>query len=930
MNKRLISFLGILFCVQISVAEASDRPRPVIMQNTIHTGDTLVPLRAENPRERDTVSRNDPNWWASLRDDYHLNTVRILCYRVDGSYTSIADSLFHLGEWIDRAEEHGFYVIIDYHSIPLGGRNETDAHAWWNAVSTAFKDRTHVIYEINNEPGGPNWATARYLKRVYQQSILPNAPDTMAVWWSIGKVVGDWGTQLIQSTNSELSDIDWSNNVISIHMYWGYDYNTVEWMKNQYPMMNGEIGGGPTGGDHESVTEDVELLGMSWVWLDNATEQRSPPEYTFWPKDPYFAPPSSPPVAPSNSMVTSSSWNSIGIAWQDNANNEDAFEIERRLTGESFVPVATVDTNTTNYVDSAITPETSYEYRIRAINSAGESAYSNIVSGTTLSPPAIPDAPTNLIASASIWNQVNLSWQDQSDSEESFIVEVSSDGVNWSSLTTLPENVTSFNHQDLAPLTQYYYQVSAINITGRSTNSNVATVTTPDVSYSPLISVPGRVETEDYADGGQGVGYHDDSSGNNGGGYRNDDVDIQTTTDIGGGYNVGWIRSGEWLVHNLSVAQSGLYEVSLRVAASGTANHSLHLELDGADISGPVIFSGTGGWQNWTNVTGIQIQLDAGIHQIRTVIDSGGFNLNYMEITALTGNQPPIADAGPNQTIADSDGNGVETVNLDASTSYDPDGEIVDVQWFEGDTLIANGLITTVGLEVGQHQIDLVVTDNEGLSGEHSILITIQPGPSQPSLTANWAFDENAGTTTNDASDNHFDGELKNGAQWTDGISNGAVQLDGIDDYIEVPNFNLSTNSALTISMWVKLPQIESDHQILIELPQRQVTLRKGHDRQLIFKVAGASVTQSVLTENQWMHIAGVWDGSSAKLYFNGEEVGESLESGLLTASGTLRIGRSTIGMPAHMKGDIDEIKILGRALSTTEIASIYQAGLSQ
>src|SRR5690625_6175936 len=51
-----------------------------------------------------------------------------------------------------------------------------------------------------------------------------------------------------------------------------------------------------------------------------------------------------------------------------------------------------------------------------------------------------------------------------------------------------------------------------------------------------------RIEAEDYID------YHDNSPGNEGGAYRSDNVDIEITTDEGGGYNVGWNIPGAWLV----------------------------------------------------------------------------------------------------------------------------------------------------------------------------------------------------------------------------------------------------------------------------------------------------------------------------------------------------------------------------------------------
>ncbi|MDB5103642.1 MAG: C-terminal target protein, partial [Fibrobacteres bacterium] len=66
-----------------------------------------------------------------------------------------------------------------------------------------------------------------------------------------------------------------------------------------------------------------------------------------------------------------------------------------------------------------------------------------------------------------------------------------------------------------------------------------------------VTSLPGRLQAEDYRGGGEGIGYHDLTTVNSGGQYRTDGVDIQATTDAGGGYNVGWIQAGEWLDYDV-------------------------------------------------------------------------------------------------------------------------------------------------------------------------------------------------------------------------------------------------------------------------------------------------------------------------------------------------------------------------------------------
>src|SRR5439155_25085118 len=69
--------------------------------------------------------------------------------------------------------------------------------------------------------------------------------------------------------------------------------------------------------------------------------------------------------------------------------------------------------------------------------------------------------------------------------------------------------------------------------------------------------IPGSVEAENFNECGEGVAYHYNSAGNNGGAYRSTDVDIEATSDSGGGFDVGWMTAGEWLNYTVSVAQSG-------------------------------------------------------------------------------------------------------------------------------------------------------------------------------------------------------------------------------------------------------------------------------------------------------------------------------------------------------------------------------------
>ena len=150
---------------------------------------------------------------------------------------------------------------------------------------------------------------------------------------------------------------------------------------------------------------------------------------------------------------------------------------------------------------------------------------------------------------------------------------------------------------------------------------------------SPM-RIPGRIEAEAYDLGGDGVAYSDSDGGNNGGDYRSDHVDIQTASDTGGGYNVGWIEPGEWLEYTVEVAAAGIYEVAFRIASN--SGGALHLEIGGIDITPSVSLSTSGGWQSWTTVVTESLPLAAGEHVLRLRIDDNGFNLNYIDFSHVS------------------------------------------------------------------------------------------------------------------------------------------------------------------------------------------------------------------------------------------------------------------------------------------------------
>jgi fibronectin type 3 domain-containing protein len=96
------------------------------------------------------------------------------------------------------------------------------------------------------------------------------------------------------------------------------------------------------------------------------------------------------PDAPTNLVATAINGNRIDLQWDDNADNEQGFRIERSLDGSNFTTVGTTGPNTTTFSDTTVDANTTYFYRVFAFNNFGSSASSNIASATTPAPPPPP------------------------------------------------------------------------------------------------------------------------------------------------------------------------------------------------------------------------------------------------------------------------------------------------------------------------------------------------------------------------------------------------------------------------------------------------------------------------------------------------------------------------------------------------------------
>ncbi|QDP39613.1 glycosyl hydrolase [Radiobacillus deserti] len=111
-------------------------------------------------------------------------------------------------------------------------------------------------------------------------------------------------------------------------------------------------------------------------------------------------------------------------------------------------------------------------------------------------------------------------------------------------------------------------------------------------------------------------------------------VQLETTTDSGGGQSVGYIDVGDWLDYSIDVPSTGTYKVEYRVA-SATSNGQVQFK-SGSNTLATSTIPNTGGWQSWQTIS-TNVNLNQGEQTIRLQATGYEFNINWIRITPVNG-----------------------------------------------------------------------------------------------------------------------------------------------------------------------------------------------------------------------------------------------------------------------------------------------------
>lgn len=487
-----------------------------------------------------------------------------------------------------------------------------------------------------------------------------------------------------------------------------------------------------------------------------------------------------------------------------------------------------------------------------------------------------PSVPTGLTASAPSPTQVALSWNSSTDAVGVTGYRVFRDGVLVGTTAT-----AAYTDNGRTASTQYSYTVAAYDAAGNvSGQSAAATVTTPAAPDTTPPSAPTGLSATGYSPSQVNLSWSPSTDNVSVAGYRV----FRNGTQVG--------APGTTLYQDTGLTPSTTYSYTV-AAVDGAGNVSAQsAAVNGTTQAAPA---------------------DTGPPTVAlTAPSSGATVLGTTTLSATASDDTGVLGV---QFLLDGANLGVEDTTAPYSFAWD-----------------------TTSASNGTHAIAARARDGAShLTTSAPVTVTVNNPATPAGLVAGYALDEGQGTTTADASPNSFTGTLTGGPSWATGHFGQAVALDGVDD-----NVNLGAPAAfqfagsMTASAWIYPTGSPGDDAVIVSKRagtgfQLDTTVDVG-PRVVGFKLTSSTGQDMMrygstpLQLNTWYFVSGVYDAAARTMsvYVNG-----ALDNGPLAGTvspaqqnptGTnVLLGQRSSGS-YNFIGRLDNVRLYGRALSTTEL----------
>ncbi|MBL7187468.1 MAG: PD40 domain-containing protein [Phycisphaerae bacterium] len=209
----------------------------------------------------------------------------------------------------------------------------------------------------------------------------------------------------------------------------------------------------------------------------------------------------------------------------------------------------------------------------------------------------------------------------------------------------------------------------------------------------------------------------------------------------------------------------------------------------------------------------------------------------------------------------------------------------------------------------------------DGIVDVEDLIVLAEHLLTYPGAVAYWKLDEAEGNIAYDSIGNN-DGTVNGDPAWQreSGVVDGALELDGIDDYVSTTFVLNPADGAFSVFAWIKggapgqavLSQTGSVSWLCTDASEGNLmTELKGSGRS-----AGALLSQMVITDGNWHRIGLVWDGSHRTLYVDDILAAQDTQDGMEGSDSGLYIGTGKAMEPGTFwSGLIDDVRIYNRAV---------------
>jgi len=610
------------------------------------------------------TNKNDP---ASHSPGWYPKIIR---FTIDPGITNF--EIYYTGTLkpaVDSATAKGVYVILDNHYVDDIASDMAYSENLWTFMAPKFRNYPNVIFELFNENSATmTWAVFKPYMQTLINVVREYAPHNLIFAGS-----PQWDQQMQGSATSPFTG---GNIVYVAHIYpsqfivngkYTSIVTNVETALKKNPIVMTEWGwdstlttntvlDGSKSAYGEPIMRWADSLGISWtawcadnnwqpaMFQPNWTLKTNPGDMGGFVKDtlyqkrndnqpaniycaaPYLGLTQS--ICGMDSVIIPSGIDTSGvtIAWYRN------------------------DTLIAGATDSALVVKTAGSYKI--VVTVADSNACVMTDSVTIQTGLLP---INLGPNKVVTDSVTLV------ADSSYLPYT----YQWYQNGTLLPNDTSYSLKIFDTCNSYYVVKVSYPGCGAAAVDTFKLLCLREPFLGHPIPIPGKVQAEDYdVENEPNIAYYTPSPSAGGGVFRFDGIGVETTSDAGGGYDVGYLASGEWLQYTISVKDSAYYTLGFRVASdlgggqlqlllNGTNTGNTIYGTNGANISGTINIPNTGGWQTgWTTVTAPDsVFLTPQDTLLELLIVTAGFNINYIDIelapVAVTGITTASGGAAP-------------------------------------------------------------------------------------------------------------------------------------------------------------------------------------------------------------------------------------------------------------------------------------------